>query len=74
MLGAYTFKQLQRLLRAIDRDDLAEEVANATAKEIGERRDEFAELLTDILATQQPTSGRHISMTPVCLQPRSPNR
>ena len=52
MVGAYTLKQLQRLLRAIDRDDLAEEVANATAKEIGERRDEFAELLTDILATQ----------------------
>jgi len=52
MVGAYTLKQLQRLLRAINRDDLAEEVANATAKEIGERRDEFAELLTDILATQ----------------------
>jgi formyl-CoA transferase len=52
MVGAYTLKQLQRLLRAIDRDDLAEEVTHATAKEIGERRDEFAELLTNILATK----------------------
>ena len=52
MLGAYTLKQLQRLFRAIDRDDLSEEVTNATAKEIGERRDEFAELLTNILATR----------------------
>ena len=50
MLGAYTLKQLRRLCRAIGREDLADELIDASAEVIEQRRNELADLLTEILS------------------------